>query len=88
MTELTAIQSFAILVIATAGFVEAIKRGFTVPTKFLPLISIAVGVVVAIIAKEANFVNIMGVEGFEGLMGGIIGLSACGLFDGAMFFKK
>ena len=85
---MTGIQEFSILVAVTIGVVQALKMGFEIPTKFLPLTALVVGIGATLLANQADLLNVTNVKGFENLMGAIVGLSAAGLFDQKLLFNK
>lgn len=66
----------SITILATA-FIEVFKRTTNIPTRFLPITSIVVGIFVAIIVTpfaDYDYYTMV-------VAGAIAGLSACGLFD-------
>lgn len=65
-----------IAVALTAGIVEAIKRAFKMNKRFVPLLSLAIGLVLALIFGEGFTIQEIVVTGI------MIGLSASGLYSG------
>ena len=63
------------LIPVVVGVVEAVKRAFKMPTKYCPLLSIAIGVGVSSLMVSDS----LPVALFRGL---VVGLSAVGLFSG------
>ena len=72
------ILNITILVGLTTGLVQVIKK-FKIPTRFVPIISIIIGV---ILATTSNIAGELVLNLFTGLG---VGLASCGLFD---FGKK
>lgn len=64
----------AALIAVIVGVVEAIKRAFNLPVRFVPLLAIVLGVV-----GVSAFSGFSPDSVFEGV---IAGLSACGLYSG------
>lgn len=66
---------FSIVIAVIVGLVEAIKRATNLDTRFAPIVSIAIGLLI---------VGLFGVEGVtSNLLDGIIaGLTASGLYSG------
>lgn len=72
------IAGFALVAIIS-GLVEAIKRGFSIPEKFQPLIAIILGVL---------FMGIYTLT-LEGVLAGVVaGLASSGLYDNAKAIIK
>jgi len=76
------LTSFGVLVALTIGITEVIKRAFSVETKFVPLGSVAIGL---ILVAVANFTELAELPILLGL---VIGLTASGLFDQKLLFGK
>lgn len=67
----------ASITILVTSFIEVFKRTTNIPTRFLPITSIVVGIFVAIIVTpfaDYDYYTMV-------VAGAIAGLSACGLFD-------
>lgn len=76
--------SFAIIVALTIGLVEAIKKSFPVlPSNFMPVIAIVIGICLSICARGAGIPEFVGMNiWYLVLLGIAIGLSSVGLFSG------
>lgn len=67
----------ASITILVTAFIEVFKRTTNIPTRFLPITSIVVGIFVSIIVTpfaDYDYYTMV-------VAGAIAGLSACGLFD-------
>ncbi|KGR89159.1 holin [Lysinibacillus odysseyi] len=67
----------ASIAIFVAAAIEVVKRTTNLPTRYLPITSIVVGIFVAIIVtpfSEYDYYTMV-------VAGAVAGLSACGLFD-------
>jgi len=67
------LQTSVVAVPVIIGLMEVFKMAFTLPTRFVPLASVILGVV-------AGFI-FAGLTVTGGLVGVMIGLSSCGLYD-------
>lgn len=65
------------IVAVITGVTEVLKRSFGVSTRFVPVISIAVGIAVGIALQPVSQFNLYTMI----LSGFLAGLSSCGLFD-------
>ena len=63
----------AVSVPIISGVVQVLKNSFKIPTRFVPLTSVLVGIATGLI--------LMGLGWIGGIVGVILGLSACGLYD-------
>jgi hypothetical protein len=72
MTELL---NFGTLVALTVGLTEVVKRGFKLNTRFVPLVSLATGVILTLAGSLSDITSLTVITGIA------IGLSASGLFD-------
>ncbi|WAA10849.1 holin [Fervidibacillus albus] len=70
-----------LIIAVVVGLVELVKRLDIVPTKYLPLISLTLGIVTGLFYLDGE----IKVRVFNGI---IIGLSASGLFDQTKIMKK
>ena len=64
----------AILIAVIVGLAEAIKRAFKLPSRFAPLIAIALGILAT--------VSFSGLDPMVVFQGVVAGLSASGLYSG------
>lgn len=67
----------ASIAIFVAAAIEVVKRTTNIPTRYLPITSIVVGIFVAIVItpfSEYDYYTMV-------VAGAVAGLSACGLFD-------
>ena len=64
-----------LMVAVIIGIIELFKQLKVIPDKFLPLVSLALGIIFAIIWSGLPFPDSL-------LQGLVIGLSACGLYSG------
>jgi hypothetical protein len=69
--------TFGLLVAVISATVEIIKAAFNLPTKFCPLVSMALGVGLALWLSPVHGVT-MAEQAFGGLL---MGLTASGLYD-------
>ena len=67
-----------VLIALTIGVIEILK-GFEIPTRFIPLLAIVIGVIASVVSNIAGALTL---DIFTGIG---IGLASCGLFD---FGKK
>ncbi|WAA10341.1 holin [Fervidibacillus albus] len=70
-----------LIIAVVVGLVELVKRLEVVPTKFLPLVSLSLGILAGVFYLDGD----IKVRVFNGI---IIGLSASGLFDQTKIMKK
>jgi Phage holin. len=71
----------ALIIAVVVALVELVKRMNIVPTKFLPLLSLAFGLLAGLIYLGGSFKEKL----FYGI---VIGLSAAGLFDQSKIITK
>ena len=77
MIEITDVIVVAVIM----GLVELVKRLDWLPAKFLPLLSLILGIVAGIVYFEGAIEN-------KVMFGIILGLSAAGLYDQSKAFKS
>lgn len=70
-----------IVIAVIVGLNELIKGAFDIPTRYLPLISLLLGVIAGVFYLDGNLAESI----FQGI---IIGLSASGLFDQSKIITK
>lgn len=70
-----------ILIAIVVGLIQAIQLAFKLPSRFKPILSLALGIGLAFLGVEGSVSNII----FSGI---IIGLSASGLYSGAKAVVK
>jgi len=70
-----------VLAILTVAFVQLIKKTTQVPSKLMPLISLAIGIIVGAIAYFVPELTSDLSIGAHLIAGALSGLSASGLFD-------
>ncbi len=72
LTFLLVIAASIAVFVAAAS--EVVKRTTNLPTRYLPITSIVVGIFVAVIVSPYDYYTMV-------IAGAVAGLSACGLFD-------
>lgn len=77
MIEITDVLIIAVII----GLVELVKRLEWLPVKYLPLLSLVLGVIAGVIYLE-------GTLKIKIILGIVMGLSACGLFDQSKLITK
>lgn len=81
------VMFITVIAAVVAGLTELLKRTDLVPTKFLPILVLVVGVAVGLAATPFTDLN----WEFRAWIGGLAGLSAMGVYDIAALsalFKK
>jgi len=76
-----ALQALAIVVAITIGITEVIKLAFKLPTRFIPFVSVLVGIVVIYIGDSIEYLD------SQLLTGIVVGLISSGLFDQKMIIE-
>lgn len=71
--------SFGFLVVLTTGLTEVLKRAIKMPTRFVPLTALVLGLILGVVAEFSLLGLVTGVA---------IGLSSCGLFDQKLILGK
>lgn len=80
--------TFAILTAITIGLVQVIKKSRMISTDRIPLTAVIVGIVLNLLANTGVIFASWSGFGEMIVIGVVIGLSASGLFDNRLLFKK
>lgn len=73
-----------VLVAVVSGLTEAIKATGTVNTKYLPLLTLVIGILTGALASTLFDVELVKMM----WAGAIAGLASCGLYDGIVGIKE